>query len=263
VFSIYGGRKTFIEALAQLIFDNLGSRSRTVDTDDIARKIIVQTYSLYAGEESRGKAYHFLLDEFGPCMIAPIVFTLGTLATRMWKIEFCDVLMPIVYHQTPHYGFQVAKYICQCFNYGTWVDLRNSFVRGSKTNDGYIETEYSSPKSAARVADNTRYYAVWIAAVGLSYFLELTRACAGYIWPLGPYAPTRFDIQFDERDLLTREKARSYFISENADILRVARQELVSIPDKFSDLPKILGDGARASCIKDIDNWLQVATSLE
>lgn len=223
--SIFGGRQstatpTFKQELARLIAYNLGSRSRTVRTDEIAQMIIQQTYSF---EESVKGAYDLLVDQHGPCLIGPIVFTL---ATKSWNIEYSDGLSSIVYHQTPRHGFQVAKYICQCFDYGTWVNLRNSFVRGPKTNNGYQEVTYLSPETAAEVADDVRYFAVWIAATGLRDFLHLTR-----------------------------QNARSYFTSENADILRVARGELASFPDRNTGYS--IGVEARADCIRDIDYWLR------
>jgi hypothetical protein len=226
MFSIFSGRHSsatlpFKQELARLIADNLGSRSRTVRTDEIAQMIIEQTYSF---EGYVYGAYDLLVDQHGPCLIAPIVFTL---ATKRWKIEHSYGLKSIVYHQIPRHGFQVAEYICQCFNHSTWLNLRNSFVQGPKTNNGYVETTYGSPESAGRVADKTRYFTFWIAANGLTYFLNLTR-----------------------------QNARSYFTSENAGILRVARGELLSFPNQDNGM-KSYCDGARADCISAIDDWVQ------
>jgi len=226
MFNIFGGRRstpTFKQELARLIANNLGSQSRTVRTDEIAQMIIEQTYSF---RMCVNEAYDLLVDQHGPCLIAPIVFTL---ATKSWKIEHSAGLDSIVYRQTQHHGFQIAKYICQCFDHNTWVNLRNSFVQGVKTNNGYMITTYYSSESAESQADRTRYLAVWIAAIGLSYFLSLTR-----------------------------ENARSFLTSENVGILREARKELIFIPDyNPGNLKGMFGDKARADCILGIDRWLQ------
>lgn len=206
------------QALARLIAKNLDGRPGTERSDEIGQAIIEQTYSF---ERWVNEAYVPLVNQYGPQLIAPIVFTL---ATKSWKIEHADGLDFVVHNLTPRHGFLVARCICQCFDYEGWLGIRKAFVQGNITSNGYAGAQYYSPESAGQVADETRRWAYWIAICGLMTFLEL------------------------------RENDPSNdFSSENAYVLRATRQELCAFPDHGSSFD----DDDRKRCIGAIDRWLE------
>jgi hypothetical protein len=220
---LFGGRHsypvtTFKQDLARLIARNLEGRPGSERADVIAQTIIEKTYSF---EYQVGGAYDPLVDQYGPYLISPIAFTL---ATKSWKIEHADGLSSIVYRQTPRHGFLVAKCIFQCFDYASWISIRNGFVQGCNTHNGYTGATYGSPESAGRVADNTRICAFWIGANGLTQFLKLHQQSSG-----------------------------SDFTSENAYMLKAARQELASFPDQGWGIFST----ERNRCLSTVDDWLE------
>ena len=227
MFNFFSGNKqparlNFRQALARLVARNLDMEVGSNSSDDIASKIIEQTYSF---DYSPNGAYDPLISQNGPGLISPIAYML---ATKSWKIEHADGVSYLAHRLISKHGLDLVQNICQCFDYSIWEPLRSGFVQGRKTENGYAISTYGSVESAERIADEARRHVIWIGAAGLGYLLKLARQNSSY-----------------------------HLSSENAYILRWARKELASMPDQNPGYgSKMYDDRDRAVCIESIDMWI-------